>query len=123
MMSVTAAKQTLSHLVQQQHRRVLEHRSGDRRPLLLPTRQLDPPLPHLRVVPVGQSADEGMGVGGPGGRNDFCLCGALQAVRNVLPDAGRGRGGGVGVVGRERRVAGERKQNWAKTGENGQKRA
>jgi hypothetical protein len=54
----------------------------------LAAREQHPLLADLRLVALGQRADEVMGVGGPGGGHDRARAGVRVGVGDVLPDGG-----------------------------------
>mmetsp|Transcript_33805 Transcript_33805/g.100828 ORF Transcript_33805/g.100828 Transcript_33805/m.100828 type:complete len:689 (-) Transcript_33805:282-2348(-) len=70
-------------LVQQQDIGILRDGPGDDDPLPLPPAQLRPPLPHLRVVPVGEGRYEVVRVGQPRRADDLLLRRGGTAVRYV----------------------------------------
>ena len=77
--------------VEHQDRRVLQDHPGERDPLALPARQLDPALADMRVeraapVPVLEAFDEFEGVGAPRRVYDRRLAGIRMAVANVVAD-------------------------------------
>mmetsp|Transcript_110418 Transcript_110418/g.344213 ORF Transcript_110418/g.344213 Transcript_110418/m.344213 type:complete len:360 (+) Transcript_110418:2400-3479(+) len=74
-------------LVEQKHRGVADHGSGDGDALLLPATQLRAPLAHLRRVATGEVENEALRIGGLGGRLALALRRALAAVGDVLEDA------------------------------------
>ena len=73
-------------LVEEQDRRVLEDRPGDRDALALAARQPRAAVADDRVVAVGQRADEVVGVGRPGRGDDLGLGRVEPAVQDVLAD-------------------------------------
>src|SRR5205085_12152009 len=73
-------------LVEDQDLRVGQDRAGDADALALAAGQLEPALADERVVALGQSVDELVGVGAAGGVADVGLGGAAAAVGDVLAD-------------------------------------
>mmetsp|Transcript_69704 Transcript_69704/g.105309 ORF Transcript_69704/g.105309 Transcript_69704/m.105309 type:complete len:213 (+) Transcript_69704:237-875(+) len=76
--------QRARRLVQQQDRRVLDHRPRDRDPLLLPPRQLPALLPNVGLVAFREGEDEVVGVGHLGRRDHLLPRRAVLAVCNVV---------------------------------------
>ena len=73
-------------LVQQQDRRVLEQRARNPHALLFTARQLEPTLTHGRVVPVRQTHNEIMDLGGAGGVKDVLFARVVPAIGDVVAD-------------------------------------
>ena len=73
-------------LVQNQHRRQAQHHAGDAQQLLLALGQHAAVLADDGVIAVGQSADEGVGVGGLRGGDHLLVGGVGLAHDDVLPD-------------------------------------
>src|SRR6266568_7650018 len=70
-------------LVEQQDRRVLQHRAGDGETLALSARELDAVLADDGVITLWQGCDELVGGGGFRGGDDLLLAGAEAAIGDV----------------------------------------
>ena len=75
--------------VEEEQRRVLQHRPGDRDPLALPAREADAALAEEGLVALGQGGDEVVRVGGGRGGDHLGVAGRGPAVADVLHRVGR----------------------------------
>ena len=75
-------------LIQQQHRRIAEHRPGDGQPLQLAAGEVAAPLLHPRLVALRQGFDEAIGVGQPRRRLDLLEAGGAAEGDGVGHRAG-----------------------------------
>ena len=78
-------------LVEQQDRRVLHQRAGNRHALFFAAGEFQPAFAHLRVKALGQAADQVHQRGGLGGSLYIRLPGAIAAIGNVVADGFVGR--------------------------------
>ena len=76
--------QVARRLVENEDLRRGENRSRDREPLLLAAGELHPALADERLVALGQSGDELVGVGAPGRVFDLRVGGVVPPVRDVV---------------------------------------
>ncbi len=72
--------------VEDQYRRVLQQRAGDRHALLFAAGQLQAALADPRLVAFGQSLDEVVDMRRPGGGDDFLARRRRPAVLDVVED-------------------------------------
>ena len=78
--------------VQQQERRIFEHGACNADALTLATRQAHAAFAQIRVVALGQGADEVVCIGGPGSGLDLVVAGVRAAIADVFKGAGREHG-------------------------------
>src|SRR5206468_12858791 len=76
-------------LVQQEDRGVPQECASQRDALSLAAGQRHAALADIRPIPVGETADEVVGVGSLRGGHDFGLAGLWSAIRDVLGDRAR----------------------------------
>src|SRR5580704_8170030 len=81
-----AGVERAGRLVEQQDVRVLEDGAGDRHPLLLAARELQPALAHGRLVALRQRHDEVVDARQPGSLLDLVAAGAGPAIGDVVVD-------------------------------------